>query len=393
MKTWIRNILMVTFVMMMALSLCACGTKTIDLNKYVKIETGGYDGGGTATATFDQEKFAKDHDRDIKLSKEMSTLALYANVSPAVGMMKDCVSGQLSQTAGLSNGDKITFSWNCNDAMAKQLYGVSLKYSDISYKVKDLEKVDTFDPFALITVEFTGTEPAGEMIYNADLSHPEVQYLHFDADKSSGLSNGEEVTIAVSVNGDPETFLAKFGKLPKESEKVYTVSGLSKLVSSSAEIDEACLGAMKQQAEDVFRAYAAERWSDIAILTSCEYAGNYFLMVKDWNASNLKWGSSINRCGIVLKATCHIALDRNPIIKSPVPYDDEFYYVVYFENITKDSQGVCNVNLSNYRTIYHSIYDDHSYGFDSSFWTIADLEKDCINSNLANYYTENNLIA
>ena len=105
MKTWIRNILVAAAVLLTALSLSACGTKTVDLNKYVKIETSGYNGAGTATVSFDEEKFAKDHDKHIKLSKEMSYLAQYVNVSPAVGMMKDCVSGRLDQTSGLSNGD------------------------------------------------------------------------------------------------------------------------------------------------------------------------------------------------------------------------------------------------------------------------------------------------
>jgi hypothetical protein len=229
------------------------------------------------------------------------------------------------------------------------------------------------------------------MNYNADLSHPEVQYLRFEADKTSGLSNGEKITVSVSVNGDPETFMAKFGKLPKDNEKVYTVSGLSKVVSSSSEIDETCLSAMKQQAEDVFRSYAS-KWCDLASLTSCEYAGNYFLMSKNWNADSLYWGRTVNRCGIVLKATCHLAENLDSWSNPHDAYDDVIYYVVYFDNIISNGQNGCSVDLNNYKTVEHKIYDDNNYYFSGCFWNLNDLENNCITSNLADYYSENNWI-
>jgi hypothetical protein len=477
MKTWVRNILMVMAVILTALSLCACGTKTVDLNKYIKIETNGVNGTGTATVTFDQVKFAKDHDRHIKLSKEMSYLAQYANVSPAVGMYKDCVSGRLNRTSGLSNGDKITFSWNCSDAMAKQLYGVNLKYSDITYKVKNLgkiktfdpfdfvtvsfsgpdsygqvnididrsnpetqylrytmdeteglhngdtitlrveitcdpdefasifgetpkktereykatglTKVETFDPFAFITVEFTGTEPAGEMNYNADLTHPEIQYLRFDADKNNGLSNGETITISVSVNGDPESFISKFGKLPKDNEKVYTVSGLSKVVSSSSEIDEACLGAMKQQAEDVLRAKCASEFDEYEHLTSLEYVGMTFRMKKAWDPYELRPGSNINVCGLVYKVGVHCDDKHTGWFDDHDAFDIEYYSPVLFTYITKDENGNCSVDLMDYSTANYGFYTEGETNyFNNAFRTTDDLIESLLTCYRDSYYTE-----
>ena len=480
MKTWIRNILVAAAVLLTALSLSACGTKTVDLNKYVKIETSGYNGAGTATVSFDEEKFAKDHDKHIKLSKEMSYLAQYVNVSPAVGMMKDCVSGRLDQTSGLSNGDKITFRWTCSDGMAKQHYGVNLKYSDITYKVKGLDKiktfdpfdsvtvsfngldsygtaditvdyskpetqylryttdqdyelhngdavtvraeltcdpdffaskfgkmmkntekeykvsgltkVDTFDPFAYITVEFTGTEPAGEMNYNADLSHPEIQYLRFDADRTSGLSNGEEVRISVSVSGDPETFIAKFGKLPKENEKTYSVYGLSSLVTNSSEIDEACLSTMKQQAEDVLRARFANDYDDYEHLTSLEYAGMTFRMRKDWDAYALRPGSDVNVCALVYKVGVHCDEKHTGWFDDHDAFDIEYYSPVVFTYITKDANGNCSVDLMDYRTLNEGIYSEGETNyFGNAFKTTDDLTENLLTRYRDSYYTESTL--
>lgn len=389
MKTWIRNILVAAAVLLTALSLSACGTKTVDLNKYVKIETSGYNGAGTATVSFDEEKIAKDHDKHIKLSKEMSYLAQYVNVSPAVGMMKDCVSGRLDQTSGLSNGDKITFRWTCSDGMAKQHYGVNLKYSDITVKVKGLDKVETFDPFDFITVEFTGTEPAGEMNYNADLSHPEVQYLRFEADKTSGLSNGEKITVSVSVNGDPETFMAKFGKLPKDNEKVYTVSGLSKVVSSSSEIDETCLSAMKQQAEDVFRATYAKGSDVYTHLTSLEYVGMTFRMRKSWDAGTLYPGSDINVCGLVYKVGVHCDEKHTGWFDDHDAFDIEFYSPVLFTYLTKDENGNCSVDLMDYRTTDHSFATEGETNyFFNAYRTTDELIENLLTCYRDNYYTE-----
>lgn len=392
MKKTLKALILMTAAILMMLCLSGCGTPTIDINKYLVIEASGYDGRGHAAVTFDKDAFARDHEKDIRLSKNYAYLSQFATVSNAEAMYIDCISGNLDKSENLSNGDKIVFHWQCNDAMAETNYGVKLRYKDIEFKVKDLQKMDRFDPFEWITVEFSGTEPAGELVVNADLSHPEIQYLRFEGDRSSGLSNGETVTISLSLSGSDESFIEKFGGIPSVMEKTYTVSGLNKFITSSAEIDEACLEAMKKQAEDVLLSYAAE-WSGSSVqMTDYEYAGTAFLMAKNWNEDDILCNSRVNQFTIVYKVSAAVSGQHNGWSNDYDDYIDVLYFAVQFENITKDPEGACIVDLANYSTPYRWIYDDHGYTFTGSYWTIDELVNDLLTSHMAKYYTENNLV-
>ena len=52
-------------------TLTGCGTKTIDLNKYISVDVDGYDSFGKASATFDYDAFRKDYSDKIKLVKKI----------------------------------------------------------------------------------------------------------------------------------------------------------------------------------------------------------------------------------------------------------------------------------------------------------------------------------
>ena len=128
--------------------------KTINLNKYITIEASGYDSVGTATATFDYDKFEKDYHGKIKLTKEakkdakeLGELFGVKNASmsgdEALALMKWGISGKLDKDSGLSNGDTIVYEWKVDDADLKSLVKNKVKYKDVKYKVKGLEKVET----------------------------------------------------------------------------------------------------------------------------------------------------------------------------------------------------------------------------------------------------------
>ena len=65
--------------------LTGCGSTTVQLNKYVKIEASGYESMGTASYSFDYDAFEKDYSGKIKLnsksSDEISALGLLSGES------------------------------------------------------------------------------------------------------------------------------------------------------------------------------------------------------------------------------------------------------------------------------------------------------------------------
>ena len=53
-----------------------------------------------------------------------------------------------------------------------------------------------------------------------------MQYISFWADKTSGLSNGDKVTVTASVQGSVDSFVEQFGVIPSPLSKEFTVEQL-----------------------------------------------------------------------------------------------------------------------------------------------------------------------
>lgn len=96
----------------------------VALDDYVAIAFDGYDTEGTAKAVFDKKAFVA---------------AYGSEVEDISGLVNDCIDGKLSQTSGLSNGDEVVYTWECDDDTAADTYKVVLNYSDITAEVADLE--------------------------------------------------------------------------------------------------------------------------------------------------------------------------------------------------------------------------------------------------------------
>ena len=72
-------------------TLTGCGTKTIDLNKYISVDVDGYDSFGKASATFDYDAFRKDYSDKIKLVKKdnlVSSLGVLSGLTDCEMMLE-----------------------------------------------------------------------------------------------------------------------------------------------------------------------------------------------------------------------------------------------------------------------------------------------------------------
>ena len=212
---------------------------SINLNKYVKISFEGYDTVGKAVCEFDIDKFQSDYEKKLNDS--------------AIHLILSNIEGLLSKDSGLSNGDKVVYSWNCDDEYIFTAFGYKLKYKDIELEVKDLLIVKTFDPFTGIDVVFEGVDPNGTASVQGRSTEDVEGVLDFELSTSGGLSNGDTVTVKIVsyYYGDPiEQCIDTYGMIPSPMEKTFTVTGLNSNVRTSSESSEDTLLDMEDTAQD-----------------------------------------------------------------------------------------------------------------------------------------------
>ncbi len=110
----------------LALAVAGCGAKpvTVDPAPYLSVEFSGMSGEGTAVWSFDSEGFAAACGEDVK---------------DAVGLAA-CVDGSLDKAEGLSNGDTVTFRWNCDAETAQEEHNAVLAPEDAAFTVEGLDE-------------------------------------------------------------------------------------------------------------------------------------------------------------------------------------------------------------------------------------------------------------
>lgn len=332
-----RGIMLLGIILVTMLGLTGCGKTTVDLNKYITINVEGYDSMGTASYEFDYDAFKNDYSGKIKLNSkndnELSGLGLLMGATTEDLLLESCVSQKLDKTNGLSNGDTVILKWSCEDAMAEEYFNVTLKYSDVEYKVTDLEEVGSFNPFDYVTVSFSGVSPKGTVTITPDYNQSEMQYVTFTADKTSDLKTGDTITVTANISGVVESFVEKFGCVLGKSEEIYTVDGLAKYISDVSDVPEDMYNKMDKQLQDNFNAHVAQSWADKNAVQEFENIGNYLVTLKDGMS-----GSPNNYLYYVYRVTITVA-DGS---------DFTYYWYGYFTDVLILADGTCSVDLSRY---------------------------------------------
>ena len=217
-KTLVRTLITVA-ILMTALLLSGCGTKTIDLNQYMALTFSGSDAEGTAKAEFDLDRFVKDHEKDVHLSKQFRLLSELLDVNPAEGLYKDCIGWKLNQKSGLRNGDTVICKWECLDSLAESQYGVKLRYSDLEVEVSGLEEIATSDPSDMdqleessdSTAQVEAAEVEEDSAYAVARENILDQWRRFIAldyeEKGTALATAEFADLPAETLSDPSTII------------------------------------------------------------------------------------------------------------------------------------------------------------------------------------------
>lgn len=377
-------------------------TPTIDVSKYMTLSADGYNTVGKLNISFDTEKLEKDYGKQIatRFKKQMKNLkddtyglssltaSLYDGYEADL-FAETCATGSADKTKGLSNGDVVTYTWDDNSDEAEEAFGVKVKYTDITYTVSGLASVNTFDAFDGVDVEFSGISPDGRATVNSLPTAAEAQGLYYTLDENSGLSNGDTVTLTVHSNRDDfSDCIDKYGAMPQATEKTFTVAGLNEYVTSADTLSDSVLVSLQNQAEDVFKSYAAQRFSNGQTFKGMTYLGNYILTPKNKDS----WGDK-DRIVLAYQVTVHH--DYTSELNTTYDADDSFFWYITFNNVSKDADGNIASGLNDYDTPTTFVKIDsgvQKYSFSSStetweYYGYASL--DSLYNAAVNQYVEN----
>ena len=377
-------------------------TPTIDVSKYMTLSADGYNTVGKLNISFDTEKLEKDYGKQIatRFKKQMKNLkddtyglssltaSLYDGYETDL-FAETCPTGSADKTKNLSNGDVVTYTWDDNSDEAEEAFGVKVKYSDITYTVSGLASVNTFDAFDGVDVEFSGISPDGRATVNSLPTAAEAQGLYYTLDENSGLSNGDTVTLTVHSNRDDfSDCIDKYGAMPQATEKTFTVEGLNEYVTSADTLSDSVLVSLQNQAEDVFKSYAAQRFSNGQTFKGMTYLGNYILTPKNKDS----WGDK-DRIVLAYQVTVHH--DYTSELNTTYDADDSFFWYITFNNVSKDADGNIASGLNDYDTPTTFVKIDsgvQKYSFSSStetweYYGYASL--DSLYNAAVNQYVEN----
>lgn len=311
---------------------------TINLNKYLVVTFEGYDTVGKAVLSFDSNKLREYYQKNLGAGSDRNPASFDA-------FIQICVEGSLDKISGLSNGDIVTFNWDCDDKYALEYYGFKLKYKDVEYTVSGLAEPEMFDPFNGIEVVFEGTSPNGFAEITGEPVEPAAQELNYLLDKDRDLQNGDTVTVTASAgyNSDTSKYCVNnYGRSPSALRKTFTVEGLNCYIRSLEETSAASLEEMQAQAEAVYHADVAHDWGDDEKLTSFTYLGSYLIINR--NYKNFLY-SPDNVLYLVYRA--QVQNDYSDNSKSYNALNDIYWYIGY-QNLMADPTGTIMVDAENY---------------------------------------------
>lgn len=337
--------------------------REININDYIKVYVEGTDGYGTAFYSFDDAKFSKDYGKELDNKKKLKK---YSYVDAADMISEVCVELSLDKEEYLSNGDVITLAIKCNNELAKDVFGYTLKCSDIEYTVSELPETGTVDAFENIAVKFSGTEPDGTAEIEYGNLTGKISLSAYLLDKETGLSNGDVVTVILNDPDDPE-LISLLGGIPETISKQFIVEGLTGYAMSFDDIPESVQNKMIEKGMNKLKTELLSDDDKISFV-SADYVGNYFFTQKEYSDYYKK-----NIIDMVYMVTVNIDNESENVHKTEV-----CYVPVEFANVMIDSNGKDNIDYDelDLPLTIKAVYDYHKENSQYTMYTIFGASND-----------------
>ena len=364
-------------------ALTGCGSKEVNLNDYLKVSYSGYDTIGTASYSIDIDRLIEENPDAFGLAENPSDV----DIAKVEIDIYDSIKGSLDKTNNLSNGDKIMFNWKITGKESiEEKFPISISCEDKEYTVENLDEAKEVDPFETVSVTFEGIAPNGTARVNSNNST-----FSYSLDKSSGLSNDD--VVKVSIGDDTSRYISQ-GMIVNETEREFTVEGLSAYAMKIDDIPQDIQDKMKSQTEDMIKADCSG-WYEGNSLKSVDFIGYYFLAPKDSFSTYTH-----NQIYCVYKITA--SLKGYEVGTKPEKdqeeeeFEDTYYTYCTFTDIVILPDGTGSVNLSNGSLSNNSAKSKYGYKswgdvYAFSFHGYSDLDtmfNDCVTSKISEYNYE-----
>ena len=309
-------LLLAAIVLVIALS---ARPHTINLEELVEVSFSGFDTVGSAYAKLDQERFG------AALAKAMGKKNVEALEQGMFIACAKAVSLGLDRSEGLSNGDRVIVEISYdNDALDD--YKIQYSGTSVSASAQGLTPLTEIDPFVGLEMQYSGISPNGQ----AELQHTgNTSFFNtqdFCLDRSTGLKNGDVITVTVPEDYDPYN-VALSGYLLTQTEKTFTVEGLPEYLDTFSAIPANTLDYLQQETQDLILASAARDYGDDYDLGEISYAG-YVLQVEKHGSDSQQH----NRLYLVYRGVLSHIRNAFP--------DTMVYFPVCYSNLMMSSEGV-----------------------------------------------------
>ena len=314
----------------------------VDLNEFASFEYVGYDTVGEAQFKFDYDKFNEKYEKKLRFTK--AGKLLYSDMEPCEAferVMSNYAKNGRVVERDLKNGDTVSFTWRESlILLLTESFKVQIDNDKLEGTVQGLNIASTVDIFKDVELVYRGTAPNVSVTIDAG-SNP--YGLRFRADKSSGLSNGDVITVTTSRGSNLKKYLLEnYGVLPEAESKTYTVSGVSAMAMKPEDISSDMMSKIQAQADATNDARLAKDIThDDEKLVSSECIGYYFLTAKRGNS---------NQIIFVYRNVVHNTHTYN---KKTYSKDNVFFSFCYINNITVLPDGSSSVDLGS-MTMYTS---------------------------------------
>lgn len=335
---------------------------TIDMNEVCEIKLSGYEGSGTLNVSFDSDKFLEKYKDKLSLNKKSAKkwaqkefddqeyaediyerLCSYDNAADYVSEVLEYNSIMEPVDNGkLKNGDTVEFVYEDEDMISDLEEIYHCKFNGLEkYKVKGLEKLGEYDPFADIKMTFVGTEPYGMI----EIENPDDELgknLQYEVENNGTFCNGDTARITV-INYEWMDIEGEYGKTLSRNSYEVQVEGLKGYVDSADEISDEMLEKMKKEVADVVKAKNASADESGSTILNTEYIGNYFVKAKTYDSYDNDFQNALY--------LCYRVDVENYVETKQALYDEVHTYYTYFRftDIMDDGNGNIEIDYNSYR--------------------------------------------
>lgn len=313
--THFRALFYTLLLMAAALTLTACGGKSIDLTDYIETDIEGFNGHAAAVCDLDYDALyaAITSQQESSGSSFLQQTAILEEAFSHITVIAD-------PCEGLSNGDTVTVTASY-DAPKDIDIGCKLKNGKMTFKVEGLADGQLFDFFNedAVTVAFAGMSGSGTATVSVTSDEDVYRCTQYTLSAAEGLSNGDEVILTAQTW---DGMLESGGYYAEETEKVYIVSGLAEpftaldklSAADRSKMETLALEKAKQEVEDW---YSYMELSAISCAEIYCYTGH----VKD------VWNGLDSNGGLVVLVSCDFGADG------------EYTMAVFFQSCGKGDSG------------------------------------------------------